>query len=253
MDITYNEFINNILATRGRFACGDEYHERHHIVPKCMGGTNDEDNLIDLFAREHFEAHRLLTLENPENDKLAYALWCMSHIKGNKNQDRYMVTPEEYEESRIMFSKQHSIQIKGDNHPFYGRHHTNETKKRISEFNQGEKNYFYGKHYFAENNGFYGKRHNEESKKKMSDAKKIPIICVNTLTIYISAKDASINTGINPGNIRQACKGNLKTAGGYSWSYVYDYVCKDGTTIPGAITLGLITEEDVNKQLTVQN
>lgn len=39
---TYEEFINNILETRGRFACGDEYHERHHIVPKCMGGTNEE-------------------------------------------------------------------------------------------------------------------------------------------------------------------------------------------------------------------
>ena len=66
MEMTYEEFINNILETRGRFACGDEYHERHHIVPKCMDGSNDEENLIDLFAREHFEAHRLLALENSD-------------------------------------------------------------------------------------------------------------------------------------------------------------------------------------------
>ena len=45
---TYEEFIQNILKTRGRFECGDEYHERHHIVPKCMGGTDEEDNLIDF-------------------------------------------------------------------------------------------------------------------------------------------------------------------------------------------------------------
>ena len=51
--VTYEEFINNILESRGRFACGNEYHERHNIVPKSIGGTNDEENLIDLYAREH--------------------------------------------------------------------------------------------------------------------------------------------------------------------------------------------------------
>ena len=55
----YEEFINNILNNRGRFACGDEYHERHHIIPRCIGGTDDYNNLIDLYAKEHFEAHRL--------------------------------------------------------------------------------------------------------------------------------------------------------------------------------------------------
>ena len=67
---TYQNFIQNILNTRGRFSCGDEYHERHHIIPKCIGGDDNEDNLIDLFAKEHFEAHRLLALENPDNKQL---------------------------------------------------------------------------------------------------------------------------------------------------------------------------------------
>ena len=49
--MSYTEFIQNILDTRGRFACGDEYHERHHILPKCMGGKDDEDNLIDVLWR----------------------------------------------------------------------------------------------------------------------------------------------------------------------------------------------------------
>ena len=99
METTYEEFIQNILETRGRFNCGDEYHERHHIVAKCMGGTDDEENLIDLFAREHFEAHRLLALENPGNIKLIYAWNCM---RNSKNGD-YEITPEEYEELRIAF------------------------------------------------------------------------------------------------------------------------------------------------------
>ena len=69
-ETTYKDFIDGIIQTRGRFNCGDEYHERHHILPKCMGGTDCKDNLIDLYAREHFEAHRLLALENPDSDKL---------------------------------------------------------------------------------------------------------------------------------------------------------------------------------------
>lgn len=68
--MTYENFINNILNTRGRFACGNIYHERHHILPKSLGGTDEENNLIDLFAREHFIAHKLLALENPKNYKL---------------------------------------------------------------------------------------------------------------------------------------------------------------------------------------
>ena len=96
---TYEEFINNILETRGRFACGEEYHERHHIKPKCMGGTDDKDNLIDLFAREHFEAHRLLVLENPNNAKLVYAWWMMSHMSEAHKRD-YELTAEEYEEAK---------------------------------------------------------------------------------------------------------------------------------------------------------
>ena len=33
------------------------YYEKHHIVPKCMGGSDDTENLIILTAREHFIAH----------------------------------------------------------------------------------------------------------------------------------------------------------------------------------------------------
>ena len=109
---TYEEFINNILETRGRFACGEEYHERHHIVPKCIGGSNDEDNLIDLYAREHFEAHRLLALENPEVDSLVYAWWNMSHIN-KANGRNYEISSEEYEEAKIAFSIMHSKPLKG--------------------------------------------------------------------------------------------------------------------------------------------
>ena len=119
MEKTYDEFIAEILNTRGRFNCGDEYHERHHIIPKCVGGTNDKDNLIDLYAREHFEAHKLLAQENPDNDSLTYAWACMAWLKGN-GQHRDMITPEEYEEVRKKHSEVCSKRYAGENNPMYG-------------------------------------------------------------------------------------------------------------------------------------
>jgi hypothetical protein len=56
------------------------------------------------------------------------------------------------------------------------------------------------------------------------------------------------------------CRGKRKSAGKHPitgeplhWHYLYDQTRKDGTIIPGAITLGLITEEEALAQLTQQN
>ena len=81
MNITYHEFITNILESRERFNTDKNiYTERHHIVPKCIGGNNDDTNLIDLIPKEHFIAHYLLAKENPNEYKLLQALKCMLSI-----------------------------------------------------------------------------------------------------------------------------------------------------------------------------
>lgn len=47
--------------------------EEHHILPKCMGGSDEKDNLILLTTAEHFKAHVLLSRAYPKNGKLALA------------------------------------------------------------------------------------------------------------------------------------------------------------------------------------
>ena len=86
-EMTYKEFIDNILEERGRFSCGEEYHERHHILPKCKGGIDNKENLIDLFAKEHFIAHKLLAEENPEDISLVRAYQCMTIARNPKPHD----------------------------------------------------------------------------------------------------------------------------------------------------------------------
>lgn len=84
--MTYEEFINKIIdSDRERpnsFKDTKEGFENHHIIPKCMGGTNKKDNLVRLTIPEHLMAHVLLFRENPNNRDLAYAVHMMSYIIG---------------------------------------------------------------------------------------------------------------------------------------------------------------------------
>ena len=69
----YNNFIKRILESRENVKQEGVYMERHHVIPKCMGGTNDPENLVWLTDREHLIAHKMLYRENKSNYKLAFA------------------------------------------------------------------------------------------------------------------------------------------------------------------------------------
>ena len=177
--MTYKDFIDDIIKTRGRHGCGDIYHERHHIKPRCLGGENKEENLIDLYAREHFIAHELLAKENPHEQGLQCAWWMMAHVIKD-NGERYKCTPEEYEEAKIAFSNSQ----KGVNNFMYGKvgynygkHLSEATKKKISEAHKGHKvsketRQKMSKSTMGENNPMYHKHHTEKSRKIMSEKKK---------------------------------------------------------------------------------
>lgn len=72
-----------IERARGRVLPG--YKERHHVLPRCMGGGNEAANLVDLTAEEHFVAHQLLVKMHPASGKLAHAANMMANkYAGNK-------------------------------------------------------------------------------------------------------------------------------------------------------------------------
>jgi len=50
------------------------YKEKHHIIPRSIGGTDNKDNLVNLTAREHFIAHILLVKIYPEEKGLINAV-----------------------------------------------------------------------------------------------------------------------------------------------------------------------------------
>jgi len=58
-----------------------DYVEVHHVVPRCLGGSDDLLNLVALPARAHFVAHQLLVKMHPDSLALAHAAWRMSNFR----------------------------------------------------------------------------------------------------------------------------------------------------------------------------
>ena len=62
------------------------YVEKHHIIPKCMGGDNNKANLIKVSGREHFVLHQLLTKMADGQHKYKM-LEAFSIFSNNKNRN----------------------------------------------------------------------------------------------------------------------------------------------------------------------
>ena len=55
----------NLIINKAKERVLEEYSETHHIIPKCLGGTNENTNLVELTPREHLICHRLLVKMYP--------------------------------------------------------------------------------------------------------------------------------------------------------------------------------------------
>ena len=69
------------LVDRARNRILDLFVEVHHILPRCLGGSDDENNLVCFTPEEHFVAHQLLLKIYPNEPKLAYGALMMTTDK----------------------------------------------------------------------------------------------------------------------------------------------------------------------------
>ena len=95
--MNYERIYNQIIErSNSRILKG--YKEKHHIIPKCLGGCNDKTNIAILTAREHFICHMLLCKIYPKHIGLTAAFWMFCNKRKNKFQDKnYKVSARTYE------------------------------------------------------------------------------------------------------------------------------------------------------------
>lgn len=70
--------IYNDLISRAKSRTLTVYFERHHIVPKCVGGDDSLTNLAELTPEEHYFAHQLLVKIYPGNNSILHAAVMMT-------------------------------------------------------------------------------------------------------------------------------------------------------------------------------
>lgn len=58
----YKNQINKYFKFISKHSTPNEKNAHlHHIIPKCLGGTNDKFNLVKLSEKDHLKAHEILS------------------------------------------------------------------------------------------------------------------------------------------------------------------------------------------------
>jgi hypothetical protein len=192
LDSKYTNWYDAVIVrAQNRALPRDEYYEKHHIIPKSLGGSNKKENIAKLTAREHFICHWLLTkmTEGENQKKMAYACKRMMHSAGHK-QKRYKITGRLYEQLRhnlnqILKNRQFtdewldklrvSAQRRANNEGEHAKNIRRDTMIKVNKNRKGEKrpwqsgenNHFFGVRMIGTLNPFFGKKHTEESLMKM--------------------------------------------------------------------------------------
>lgn len=237
---------------------GGVYYERHHIIPKCLGGNNTKENLVLLTGREHFLVHWLLA-EIHQIDKLWFAFNSMciltkdkryvpsSRVVGfakeenSKNLSKLFkgIAPSDKCIAAVKLAntgrKQSEMQKQALHIANKGKKITAEHKNAISLKNNGRKLPPKSEEYYQKMSNI---RWSEEAKLKVRGRKRPPEAVIksneanykavlkfdlleNFICKYNSIKEAAKDCCIPYTGI-SAClhnKYNRKTAGGYKWKF----------------------------------
>ena len=137
----------NKLISRSKQRILEGYSENHHIIPRCMSGSDHPSNIVALTPEEHYIAHLLLAKIYPSNTKLLFAAKMMAN-RNNKNygwvKRKFSLMIRDYnkgfkhsQESRAKMSKKQKGLEKSQSH----KKSIGESHKKILEY---KGNYYRG-------------------------------------------------------------------------------------------------------------
>lgn len=132
--------IYDSLVERAKLRTTTDYTESHHIIPRCMGGSDDSSNLVNLLPEEHFLAHLLLVKihrGSVHHPKLVYAAKMMTlntrnHQRSTSRNKFYGWLREEF--CQVLKNRSHSAETRAKlSKSNTGKKHSDETKEKIAK------------------------------------------------------------------------------------------------------------------------
>jgi hypothetical protein len=223
------------------------YYEKHHIIPKSIGGNDDKNNLVLLTAKEHYMCHLLLPKMCVVNEHKVSMSRAFFYMSNGMVKERY--TSKIYDYVKKSNAKIISEALSGENCYMYGVPKTDEIKKKISQTRikndtgRGKNNPMYDKKHSMESkqlmsqnrkgkasgkdNGMFGKKrpdlsqHNKENRIPIAQYDKD----MNLITVHESASVAAKKIGANTHRNINYNAANYKkypnrTAYGFKWRYI---------------------------------
>lgn len=235
----YAEFIND---RKSRQPQKPDYFEKHHIVPRSLGGGNEAENLIRLTPEDHYFAH--LCLAKIHSGAQWAGVLCMARMLISTNRENVAsiyakrkmvgVARRMYAEHRSNSQTGVKSRHKRKLHTIFnidGRSFTG-VLSDLSEFTGvgiASISRLANKKQGRTHDGWY-MFHDEytksiesssktglENSRNVRGANKRPIICNETGDVFESVSAASIATGAT---VKNAFKPGRKKAGGYTWAYI---------------------------------
>ena len=175
-------------------------------------------NAINKYGWDNFTHEVLFDNLSKEEACLLEQCYIALYDTTNRNKGYNRTTGGESFNHTADTKKALSDLYKGENNPFYGKHHTEETKKMIGEKIKSER--------CGENHPMYGKHLTEETKQKISEShkgKNNP----SSKSVYIIELDMTFDTitecakylNCSKNNISNVLRGKSKTAKGYHIIY----------------------------------
>lgn len=178
--------------------------------------------LFDGLTKEEAEELEMTLIAeyNSTNDKFGY-----NKANGGNSVGKHT------EETKSVISKKAKKRFENPkNNPMYGKHHSDDAKRKMSEKATGRRLSKEAKRKLSiansgENNCMYGQTHTKEARDKISKALSHPVRCVETGIVYQSEIEAKRQTGVDNTMIHRYLKGKASYAGKLSdgtklhWEY----------------------------------
>lgn len=191
----YTKWYLTIIERR-KLTTPEGYSEKHHIIPKSLGGSNDKSNLVRLTGREHFICHLLLTRMTSGRDKHKMIAAAHNMIKMSKS-GPHKIYARTYAVLREEYSKYISSITKG----VKKKPHTEEHKAYLSAKMKG---YDFGPEHAAKTIAVHtGRKRSEETKARIAAARGKQVMALKTW--ILQKPDGSI---IRTQRLKEFCQQN---------------------------------------------